>query len=124
MKEKHSKVSRIQYDSLETQSYLVDAKFTLRNKQLLFKLRGKMSDVKNNFKNMYFANLQCNFCGECDLQTQDHLLVCPTIVSNCQDLYDNIKIEHDDIYGNLEEQLAVTKLYQKVFDTIEAIISV
>ena len=83
-----------------------------------------MSDVKNNFKNMYFGNLQCNFCGECDLQTQDHLLVCTTIVSKCQDLYDNIKIEHDDIYGNLEEQLAVTKLYQKVFDTIEAISSV
>ena len=37
-----------------------------------------MIDVKANFKNMYINNLECSLCGECDLQTQNHLLVCST----------------------------------------------
>ena len=80
-----------------------------------------MTNVKSNFKNMYPENLNCNYCNEVDMQTQEHLLLCPKIISNCQELFDNVDIEHDDIYGNTEQQLAVTKLYQKIFDTIDTL---
>ena len=70
---------------------------------------------------MYLGNLECSLCGECDLQTQEHLIVCDAMISNCQELYDNVSIEHDHIYGNIEQQLAVTKLYQKIMDKIEVI---
>ena len=82
MKEKHSKVNQISYNSLSIQNDLTDAKFTHKEKQLLFKLRSKMIDVKGNFKNMYLGNLECSLCRECDIQTQDHLLVCQKIISN------------------------------------------
>ena len=72
-----------------------------------------MIDVKGNVKNMDLGNLEFSLCGEYDIQTQDHLLVCQKIVSNCQELYDNISIEHDNIYGTIQEQLSITKLYQK-----------
>ena len=75
-----------------------------------------MTNVKSNFKNMYPEDLKCNYCDETDIQTQEHLLVCPKILSNCQELYDNIEIEHDYIYGNIEQQLAVTKLYQNILN--------
>ena len=58
------------------------------------------------------------------MQTQNHLLVCSKIVSCCQEAYDNIVIEHDDIYGNIEKQLAVTQLYQKILDSVEDLCSV
>ena len=121
VKESHSKVKNIKYKSLKIQNYLVDEHFTQKEKHLLFKLRTKMINVKSNFKNMYPDNLQCNYCSENVIQSQEHLLECPTIISNCQDLFDNIEIEHDDIYGNIQQQLAVTKLYQKVLNTIDAI---
>ena len=80
-----------------------------------------MIDVKQNLKNMYFNNLECNLCGECDVQSQNHLLFCSKIISSCPEVFDNISIEHDDIYGNVEKQLAVTRLYQKIIDAIEVL---
>ena len=35
-----------------------------------------------------------------------------TMISNCQELYENIFIEHNNLYGNTEQQLAITKLFQ------------
>ena len=67
-----------------------------------------MIDVKGNFKHMYNGNLQCSLCGECEVQTQEHLLVCEKIVENCQELFDNIFVEHDYIYGTIEKN---TKKY-------------
>ena len=80
-----------------------------------------MVNVKANFKNMYHENLSCNYCNENDIQTQEHLLICPKIIDKCPEVFDNIEIEHDDIYGSIKQQLAVTKLYQNILDTIEAI---
>ena len=68
---------------------------------------------------MYPGNLGCNLCNECDIQTQDHLLNWQKIISNCEELFNNINIEHDDIYGSTEKQLAVAKLYSKVMLTLE-----
>ena len=66
-----------------------------------------MTNVKSNFKNMYPNGLGCNYCNENIDQTQEHLLQCSTIISKCEDLFDNIDIEHDDIYGNIQQQLEV-----------------
>ena len=124
-KETHLKVKNIQYLSLEIQKYLNDKKFNMNEKQLLFRLRTKMTNVKANFKHMHLqlGNLHCNLCVESYDQTQSHLLVCSKIVSSCQEAYDNISIEHNFIYGTIEQQLAVTKLYQKIFESIEDISS-
>ena len=75
-----------------------------------------MIDVKENFKNMYGGNLGCHLCGENVVQSQSHLIICDKILENCQDAFENVLIEHDDIYGNIETQLIVTRLYQKVLE--------
>ena len=65
---------------------------------------------------MFPENLQCNLCNENIVQSQDHLLSCQKIIDHCKELYENINIEHDDIYGNVEKQLNVVRLYHKVLN--------
>ena len=57
---------------------------------MLFSLRTRMLNVKQNIKNMYPGNLGCKLCNKCDIQTQDHLLNCQKIISNCEELFNNI----------------------------------
>ena len=115
-KENHSKVKVIEYNNFTLQPYLSDSRFSMRDKQLLFKLRTKMLDVKANFKGMYPENLHCNICNEDIVQNQEHLLNCQIIVDNCSELFDNINVEHDDIYGHVDKQLSVVKLYKRVLE--------
>ena len=56
-KEFHSKVQSIKYGKFCIQDYLSSSKFNMREKQLLFKLRTRMLDTKNNFKSIYPGNL-------------------------------------------------------------------
>ena len=46
-----SKLQNVTYKSLDTQKYLVSSKFTDTEKFLLFRLRTRMIDVRENFKN-------------------------------------------------------------------------
>ena len=39
---------------------------------------------------MYPGNLGCKLCNDRDIQTQDHLLNCQKIISNCEELFNNI----------------------------------
>ena len=107
-------MKNIDYKSLKPQNYFTSNSFSLSDKQMLFSLRTRMLNVKQNIKNMYPGNLGCNLCNECDIQTQDHLLNCQKIISNCEELFNNIHFEHDDIYGSTKKQLSVAKLYSKV----------
>ena len=122
IKETHSKVNEVIYYEFSIQKYLTSSKFTMKEKQLLFKRRTRMLDTKANFKNMHTYNLKCDYCDECDLQTQRHLLEdCDGIISNCEEVSDNVTVEHDDIFGEPEEQLRVTKLYIKIQEIIDTV---
>ena len=52
-----SKLSFISYKKLRTQNYLISTKFTNKEKELLIKLRTRMLDVKDNFKQKYENDL-------------------------------------------------------------------
>ena len=75
IKETHSKVMTIKYEQFKSQPYLNSYKFKTVEKQLLFKLRTRMTNVKLNFKSMH-ENKDCNLCGEGIPQTDNHLLDC------------------------------------------------
>ena len=75
-------MKNIDYKSLKPQNYFTSNSFSLSDKQMLFSLRTRMLNVKQNIKNMYPGNLGCKLCNECDIQTQDHLLNCQNIISN------------------------------------------
>ena len=71
---------------------------------------------------MYADSLKCIHCNDCDFQSQTHLLLeCDKVISCCPDLYENIEVEHNDIYGDLHQQLAVVRLFTKVLETVETL---
>ena len=50
IKESHTKVKDLTYNKNKVQPYILNEKLTTKEKQLLFKLRTHMIDVKENFK--------------------------------------------------------------------------
>ena len=80
-----------------------------------------MTPVKSNFTGMY-SDLSCEIKG-CDKeQNQSHLLKCDSIIIECQELYDDVEVEHEDIFSKPEKQLKAAKLYQAIFKTIDRIL--
>ena len=75
-KEMHSKVMEIKHERLEMQKYLKSTNFKIKieEKQEIFKMRSRVSDVKMNFKGRY-ENLECDICKN-ENETQIHLIEC------------------------------------------------
>ena len=97
----------------------MQSKFTTSEKQMLFKLRTRMTNVKTNFKSMY-QNLNCNLCTDNEIQSDNHLLQCSTLIEKCFQLSNDISSEYEDIFScDVAEQLRITKLYSAVFSTKE-----
>ena len=59
----HNKVKNILYTKLHTAPYLIDSKFSIYEKLLLFKLRTRMVDVKCNFSNG-LDDISCDLCDK------------------------------------------------------------
>ena len=78
-KEMHSKVMEIKHERLEMQKYLKSTNFKIKieEKQEIFKMRSRVSDVKMNFKGRY-ENLECDICKN-EYETQTHLIECNEI---------------------------------------------
>ena len=85
-----SKGKEIQYTKLG--HYLAsNSNLTLQEKKEVFKIRTRMTDVKNNFKNKY-ENLNCDKCKEKNQhneETQEHIYKCANLVENTG-LFENI----------------------------------
>ena len=75
LKSKHSKSQYLQSSTFKTAGYFIDERFSKSESQLLFRLRSKTLNVKQNFENQHTNNL----CQTCRLfpETQSHLLQCP-----------------------------------------------
>ena len=87
-------------------------------KQLLFKLRSKTLDVKENFKELS-NNLWCTSCG-LFRETQGHLLQSSELVSTLN--YLDVKpsrLNKKYIYGNIEQLQKMAKIYTDVLDARE-----
>ena len=91
------------------QDYLVTEKLSLSEKRLLFSLRTRMLDVKNNFKSKFGENLNCSLCKN-HLEDQENLLNCSEIVSDI----DTSQILYSDIFGTTEKQVKAVKVWKQV----------
>ena len=79
-KENHSKVMKIKHRALEMQNYLKPNKIsTIEVSQEIFKIRNRVTDVKENFKGMYDST-ECFFCKEDE--SQKHIMECKFINMN------------------------------------------
>ena len=77
--------------------------------------------MKANFPGMNSNN----FCSSCGLfpETQSHLLQCSVLVGKLQYLCENTStLCEDDIYGPLEKQKVIVKIYSDILDVREQMI--
>ena len=115
----HQKVKRIPYVHLTTpQDYLTSSLFTNKMKNFLFNLRCEsVKTVRNNFHTYYNNDIACKVCGTGETDTQDHLLTCHKLTSQLslelQTLWKTV--HYQDIYGNTQEQHAVTLVLQALY---------
>ena len=89
---------------------MTDSRFTLKNIQVLFKLRTRMVQVKANFK----SGLDSLICDVCNIEedSQFHLLNCEELLNQCEALYNDDSVEYDDIFSNTEKQLKAVNLFE------------
>ena len=111
LKQKHSKSENYDTDELKTAEYLIDRRFSKHERELLFKLRSRTIQVKNNFQNGNLENLFCDLC-KLFICTQEHVLSCPKITKNVR-IVNTVKLEHSDIFGNVDQQLTFVKIYSQ-----------
>ena len=112
----HSKGKNIEYDQLEKQPYITDASFSSEEKQILFKLRTRMVEVKENFKSRHSDTI-CSLCFD-HVESQKYLLDCPVLINNCSDLYNDSFVKYEDLFSSeIEKQLKATKLFDAVLET-------
>ena len=101
----HSKVSDICYDTFRMQEYINSHMLTNHEVSLLFSLRSRtMRSVKNNFGLKLDCPLGCSI-----VETQEHWLVCSHTNGNT-----NTQIQYSDLFGSLQEQIKIVKLYSQL----------
>ena len=105
----HTKVKDIAYNKLDCQPYLSNAMFSNEEASILAAARSHtIRGIRCNFKNLYKENLHCPLnCFPQQLDTQEHLFNCHKLQGNST-LITNRKVDHDDIYGDVLTQKAVT----------------
>ena len=106
----HSKVQQGIYKNLNGMQYFQDNRFSTDQIKLLFKLRTRMFDVRNNFRNNY----ECASCPLCGLHgdTQAHLLSCVMIKKHFIP-----SIEYEDIFSdNCDILLEACKEFEKIVE--------
>ena len=98
--------------------YIKNPALTTREKQLLFKLRSRTLDVKQNFSRQY-ENPWCTSCGLFQ-ETQAHLLQCPEIVPKLKYLNLNFsKLNENLVYGNSVQQQMMVNIYSAILEVRE-----
>ena len=120
LQQKHSKSEKYDTAELKTAPYLIDRRFSKYERELLFKLRSRTLQVKNNFQN---GNLENLFCDLCKLFTcsQEHVLSCPEITKKIR-IVNTVKLEHSDIFGNVDQQLTYIKIYSQFWSERQSLL--
>ena len=79
LKLSHSKVDHLMHKSLQMRNYLMpnESDANVEEKQLIFKLRCRMTDTKVNFKGLY-NTYECDIC-KIEEESQEHILTCKEI---------------------------------------------
>ena len=85
LEEKKANHSKVETWKFGIQKYLKPTKMqiSIEERQLIFKLRPKVTNVKMNFRGMH-EELTCQVCQE-ENETQDHVLECKDKNKNVQE---------------------------------------
>ena len=117
IKKLHSKVDKIEHNSLIMQKYFQPNRTNIKKEeaQLIFMLRCRVTNVKNNLKGKY-DSLYCRGCKILE-ESQKH------IVEECKILNeDRQKIEYEKIFdGTVLEKLKIARKFQENYQKLEEI---
>ena len=118
LKHKHSKAEHLNCKELKPAEYISNSTFTTREKRLLFKLRSRTLDVKQNFP----ALNKDPWCSSCGLfpETQSHLLQCPALVVHLGYLSGKTStLKEHFVYGNSEQQHIIVNIFSDILEVRE-----
>ena len=123
LKNKHSKLENISVSGeLSAQEYFSDTRLNPTEVKLLFKLRTRMFNCKNNFKNRWQEDIWCKLC-RIFVDCQSHLMQCPILVACVPELRQNSTIKYEDIFLSVDYQVRAIKLLAKVIDCRELLLN-
>ena len=105
-----SKTSQLEIKNISPAKYLTTSQLSTEEVQTLYKLRNRMIDLKENSKSYHMDNLWCRSCFLFP-ESQSHLLQCPPIVRKLSNLVDFKSIDYSMIFGKVENQIKITKVY-------------
>ena len=95
----YSKGSNLGYGKLKMRSYLKSKKINSKQAKIVFKIRTRMINVKNNFKNGS-SDTNCSICDD-GIETQEHIFI------ECKMLGDRLtKKEYMSLFGEDDEEIA------------------
>ena len=117
LKRAHSKSEFLECQEIKQAEYIKSTRLSHKEKKLLFKLRSRTLDVKQNFKNQN-KDPWCTSCGLFQ-ETQSHLLQCPALAPKLNYLIDNSNLTENDIYGSLEKQEKIVKVFSDLLEIRE-----
>ena len=73
-----------------------------------------MTLVKANFSSM-FDDISCTNCQMNVPESDSHMLECSKMIELCLTLYNDSETEYLDIFGAIDSQVRVTKIYEDIF---------
>ena len=114
-KETHSKIRHIEYVKLEKQTYLSSPLFTNEDVYLLFSLRSRSVDCKENFKSRYKeSDTLCPLCRK-ESDSQPHMLKCDILSNRFQsaDICED-SIDYDNLFDDQRKQKKITSLFKEL----------
>ena len=116
-KNTHSKVSSLNYDELKIQEYLTSPIFSDEDINVLFALRSRYVECRDNFKNRYREDdRQCQFCMNSS-DTQRHMMECKVINEHIKSkMIEDDKAQYEDIFAEVRKQKRVTVLFKNLID--------
>ena len=77
----------------------------------------RMTDVKSNFRNLYQNNLDCQTCNEICIEDENHLLICENLKNE-----ESVKTNFSKVYGSIEDQLQIVKVFKNILRKRETIL--
>ena len=120
-KNKHSKIRDIKYKNLKIQSYILSDQLSNEDVCMLFALRSRMIKVKRNFSNQFGQNLSCTLGCRFE-ESQNHLLKCEYILNKMDDKDVLTDCEYSDLFGNIEEQVEIAKIFSEILKIREELL--
>ena len=113
LKEKHSKVAKLNHSTLKMQNYLKGNRNRISQNisELIFKMRSKVTKVKMNEKGS-FENLNCAVCNE-EKECQKHIMNCKKILEMRKNDHKEVT-NYEKIFGeNVKSQIKIAKYFEE-----------